>query len=107
MSINGDIHVSDVGTVFLVTIMDSSSPVDLSTGVSASNVILFLKPDRTTFSASATFTTDGTDGKIQYITSSSSILDQSGGWHIGANVNTANGKWTATALPFTVLTTFG
>jgi hypothetical protein len=101
-----DIHVADVGTVFRCTITDSGSPVPLNSGISGSNVILFRKPDGTVLSVPAVFESDGSDGIIKYTVTGSSVLDQSGTWQLTANVNTYTGKWTATAVAFTVLTQF-
>jgi len=97
-----DIHMYDVGTVFLITITDSGSPVDISSGTSASNVMLFKKPDGSILTKSASFNTNGVDGIIKYIVSGSEVLDQSGTWQLTANVNTSTGKWTATSVGFTV-----
>jgi hypothetical protein len=97
-----DIHMYDVGTVFLVTITDSGSPIDISSGTSASNTMLFRKPDGTILSKNASFDSNGIDGKIKYVVSGSDVLDQSGTWQLTANVNTSTGKWTATSVGFTV-----
>ena len=105
MTTSTDIHVGDVGTIFLLNIVDDNVAVDLSGGVSGSNIVLFKKPDGTSIQRQATFNSDGTDGRIKY-TSVSGDLDQPGTWYISANVNTLGGKWTATALPFTVRATF-
>lgn len=101
-----DIHVGDVGTVFVVTIQDDGVPVDLSTGTSASNIMIFRKPDGEVLRVSTNFYSDGSDGKIKYTVSSSSVIDQYGTWKISANVNTDSGQWTATASDFTVLPVF-
>lgn len=101
-----DIHVADTGTIFKVTITDSGSPVNLSSGISGSNVLLMRKPDGTVLTLPAVFVNDGTDGLIKYTVSASSVLDQSGTWQLSANVNTITGKWTATAVGFTVKPTF-
>lgn len=101
-----DIHMHDVGTVFQITITDSGSPVNLSSGISASNVVLLRKPDGTIITGSATYVTNGTDGLIKYIVSGSDVLNQSGTWQLSANVNTSTGKWTATSVGFTVKSTF-
>ena len=101
MSAITDIHTGDTGTVFIITISDTGVPVDLSSGTSASNVILFKRPDRTTFNRPAVFDTDGKDGRIKYVSASGDI-NMPGVWHISARVNTANGQWVATADTFTV-----
>ena len=64
MAVN-EIHVGDIGTVFTLTIKDGSSVIDLS-GATTKQIIL-RKPDRVTSSTkTASFVTDGSDGKIKY-----------------------------------------
>ena len=101
-----DIHVGDVGTVFIINISDSGKAVDLSGGTSASNVMLFKRPDRTTFNKPAVFDTDGKDGRIKYVSVEGDI-SMSGVWYISAKVNTEHGQWVATADTFTVHPVFG
>ena len=103
MATSTDIHINDVGTTFLVTIVDNDIPVDLSSG--SSNLMLFLKPDGTFISRPAVFNTNGTDGVIKYTTVDGD-LDQQGYWSLGAVVTTSSGKWTATAVQFMVRSTF-
>jgi len=102
-----DIHVNDIGTVFRITIKESGSIVDLSSGSPTANILWLKKPDGTSASYVTEFTTDGSDGKIQYIVSGSDVLDQSGNWRITANVNTSGGQWTATAIEFIIKSKFG
>lgn len=94
-----EVHVGDVGTIFRLTIMDGSSPVDLS-GATTKN-INFQKPDLTTMSKAGTFFTDGTDGIIQYTTSSDD-LDLAGTWHIQASITLTAGQWKSEIQSFTV-----
>jgi len=101
MSAITDIHTNDIGTVFIINISDSGVPVDLSGGTSASNVILFKRPDRTTFNRPAVFDTDGKNGRIKYVSVAGDI-SMPGVWYISARVNTENGQWVATADTFTV-----
>ena len=85
-----EIHKGDIGTVFVVTVQDGSSAVDVS-GATTKQV-LFRKPDGTVVANDAEFTTDGTDGKIQY-TSVADDLDTVGQWHIQARVTLPAGTW--------------
>ena len=68
----GEIHVGDIGTVLIHTIKDQDETVvDIS---SASNrQIIFNKPNGTAVVKTATLTTDGTDGKMQYTTASGDL----------------------------------
>jgi hypothetical protein len=65
-------HVNDIGTTFVVTINDLTS-----SGGSA---------------VAAGFTTDGTDGKIEYTTVDGD-LNGAGNWEIQAKVVTPSGTW--------------
>lgn len=100
-----DIHIGDIGTTFLVTITDSGVVVDLSSG-SSPNHIVFRKPSGKIVSHIGVFDTDGTDGKIKFVTTNENDLDEQGIWKIGSIVNTISGTWTATAVPFAVKSVF-
>lgn len=75
-----EIHVSDVGTAFTITVKDEDDAVvDIS---SASTLqIIFKKPDGSTLVKTATLSGDGTDGKMEYTTVSGD-LDDDGTWEI-------------------------
>jgi hypothetical protein len=51
--------------------------------------VLILRPDGTSVTGSASFTTDGTDGYLDYLTSST---DLQAGWHTRQPQLTASGK---------------
>lgn len=83
------IKYNDIGTTFTITIVDDDSvAVDISGATTVS--MIFLKPDQTTITKTATFVTDGSDGKIQYETVDGD-LDQSGLWHIQGYVDISSG----------------
>ncbi len=83
-----EVFVGDVGTVFEITIKEDGVVVDVSSATLKQ--ILFLKPDGAVLTASAAFTTDGTDGKIQYKTLSGNI-NLTGIWHWQGKVTLATG----------------
>ena len=88
------VHNGDVGTIFRLTIKDTAgAAIDVSTAVT--KYIYFKNPAGTTLPAkTAAFTTDGTDGKIQYTTIAGDI-DMVGTWHVQGYVETSLGKfWT-------------
>lgn len=78
-----EIHVDDIGVVFKVLIKDADVVQDISTATTKE--ILFLKPDGSTLTKTASFTTDGADGYIQY-TSISGDLSLAGIWKIQAHI---------------------
>ena len=97
-----DIHTGDIGTVLRATIKDGDEVVKLGT---ATELILYLgKPDGTILTKTdpdVVLTTDGNDGKMEYITISGDI-DQSGVWRIHGKVKFAEGSWTSSSVSFTV-----
>lgn len=78
-----EIHVNDIGTVFKVLMKDGDDIVDLSSA--STKELIFLKPAGTKVTQDAEFTTDGTDGYIQY-TAVSGDLDAVGVWKLQAHI---------------------
>ena len=84
--------IGDIGTKILITIVDQDSVViDLSS--STAKNIRFRKPDGTTVIKTATFETDGTDGKIYYI-SETDFWDLAGSWTYEGHVIFPTTEWT-------------
>lgn len=79
MAVN-EIHLNDVGTRLGVTVKEGGSVVDIS-GATATKQIKLYKPSGTTVTKDADFTTDGTDGKMEYVTVADD-LDEVGVWRI-------------------------
>ncbi len=91
MSYRDEIHVNDVGTTFTITITENGSPMDISSATTKE--FHFDKPNANgMFTKAASFATDGTDGKIKYV-SESEVLDMPGEWKIQAHVVMPNGEW--------------
>jgi hypothetical protein len=74
-----------VGLSIELTITESGSPFDISNATTKS--IIFQKPDKSVVTKTADFVSDGSDGKIKYVTSGSSDLDQWGTWLAQAYVS--------------------
>ena len=87
------VHNGDIGTIFRLTITDTSgTAIDVSTATT--KYIYFQDPSGARMQKTASFFTDGTDGKIQY-TSVSGDIDSVGTWQIQGYVETSLGKfWT-------------
>ena len=88
-------HVNDIGTIFRVTVYDTTSTggseiADISGATTKQ--FTFKRPDGTTFTKTAVFTTDGSDGDIQYL-SVDGDLDIAGTWHLQAYVVSSAGTW--------------
>jgi hypothetical protein len=78
-----EIHVNDIGTQLIITIKDDGSIVDIS---SATELKIFLKkPDAIIYEKTGSFYTDGTDGKIVYI-SESGDFNSAGQYKIQAEI---------------------
>jgi len=80
-----NIHTGDIGTIFIATIIDSDSgsPIDLS--ASTARTIIFKRPVGEKINGTASLSTDGTDGKIQYSVVDGD-LNMCGDWSIQAKV---------------------
>lgn len=73
-----------IGVVITLTILDEAGAVR-NVSSATTKEIVFEKPDNTTVTKTATFTTNGTDGKIYYTTATND-LDLAGLWQIQARV---------------------
>jgi hypothetical protein len=76
----GEIRVNDVGTVFELTVTDASGAVDIS-GATTKQISLEPPTRANKVTKAATFTTDGTDGKMLYTTVAGD-LDEAGSWRV-------------------------
>ena len=97
-------HVNDIGTVFRVTVYDTTS----TGGTTVANIssastkkFIFKKPNGSTFERAAVFTSDGSDGQIQYATVDCD-LSGPGTWHLQAYVATPDGTWNTSVGYFKV-----
>jgi hypothetical protein len=88
MSCEQEIRVGDIGTVLEVELLENcvaGLPVNSAT----SKTITVVRPDKTSFTRAADFTTDGTDGKI-YITTIAADLTMAGTYYIQAYIELAS-----------------
>jgi hypothetical protein len=93
-----EIHLNDIGTVFEATIMDGDDVVNVST---ATTKQLIFRGNGSSKTKTATFTTDGTDGKIRYVTVTGD-LDWAGQWEWQAYVVMPTGAWHSDTAQFIV-----
>lgn len=81
-----EIHVGDIGTVFKVKIVDDDTGDAIDISLCLIKEIKFAKPDGdTVVTYTASFTTDGTDGFIQYSTLAGD-LDVHGRWEVQGRI---------------------
>lgn len=62
---SSEIHVGDIGTQLILTIKDDGAVVDI--GDATTLQVIIKKPDGIAYPKAGTLLTDGSDGKIQYI----------------------------------------
>lgn len=94
---SSEIHVNDVGTQLVVTVLDDGAVVDISTATEI--YILLRKPDGVTYTKTASLYSDGTDGKMEYTTEADD-LNAAGNYKIQGKVVLGGGTY------FTSLGTF-
>ena len=95
-----EMHVADTGTVFVATIMDGDDVVNVSAATTKN--LLFRSPTGTVSTKAASFTTDGSDGKIQY-TSLVTDFIVVGEWTVQASIVMPTGSWKSDIATFQVL----
>lgn len=91
MAVN-EIHFNDIGTTLKTVLKNGSSVVNISSATTK-NIILG-KPDGTSLTKSGVFTTDGTDGELEYVTIAND-LNQCGWWKIQSYVVISSGNWSS------------
>jgi hypothetical protein len=97
---SANIHIDDVGTIFERTIKDQDGTiVDISAATTSE--FIFRKPDGISVIKDAVFVTDGTDGKMHYVTIPDD-LDLEGFWQWQGHIILASGEWYTDILQFKV-----
>ena len=82
MSCEPKIRVGDVNTALEIELLENCAAALATGGATLKNIII-ARPDGTTFTRAAVFTSDGADGKI-YILSEAGDLTMSGTYYIQA-----------------------
>jgi hypothetical protein len=97
------LQVNDIGTSLEVTVFDQDGVV-LNLATASLLQIALLKPDGVTeMTKTAALVTDGTDGKLHYVTVAND-LDQAGHWKIQGIITFATGGlFHSTVTKFKVL----
>lgn len=96
-----EMHEGDVGTVIEMTCKDGSTVIDISGATTVQ--IIFQAPDGTLLTKTASFTTDGTDGKMR-VTSESGDFTPAGLWRKQGRLAYASGnEWRSSIEEFYVL----
>jgi hypothetical protein len=95
------VRVGDVGTVFEASFVDEDGEVAIiSTAVT--KTLTFRRPNGSTFTRAGSFTTDGTDGKLEYAVVAGELTID-GDWQVQGYVELASGgKYHAEPYDFVV-----
>lgn len=95
------IHVGDVGTAFQITIVQPDGVTAIPVDSATEKKIYFQKSDGSRVVQDAEFVTDGSDGKIQYVSEIGDV-DISGTWLMQGYVEITEGKFFSEAVRFLV-----
>ena len=99
MSQYKDVHLDDVGTVFRITLKEDGAIVPVN-GATVQK-IRFYRPEAGVIEKTSVFTTDGTNGQIQYV-AEAGFLNEVGTWKLQGYVELPEGKWSSEIGVFTV-----
>ena len=95
-----EIFEGDTGTVVEVAVKDENgAALDVSTATTKD--IILKKPDGTMLTKAASFTTDGSDGMIEF-TSLATDFDKPGDYRLQAYIEMPSGSWHSTRNSFIV-----
>lgn len=100
MSTWTNIHEDDYGWIGKLRIVQDTVVQDISTYTTRQ--FIFRKPSGTVVTKTATFTTDGADGYLQY-TMESGVVDEVGGWQVQARISKTGAALTSARLKFEVV----
>ena len=96
-----DLHISDVGTLIKMLVLDGTTPVDLSTATTKE--ILFKHKTGVTFRRAGSFLTNGTDGYLTYVLVNGDIELQ-GKWELQVYLEFSTGHWHSSKATFEAAT---
>jgi len=95
-----NIFQDDIGTSFIATIVDEDGGV-VNISAATTKEMIFKKSSGTVVTKTASFYTDGTDGKLVYATVDGD-LDEVGTWKVQAFVTLTDGSWHSSIQSFAV-----
>ena len=94
-----NIHVDDFGQVVKLRIVQDKTAVDISSYTT--RVFVLRDPDGTAATETATFSSDGTDGYLQY-TIADGDIDAAGPWSASARISQVDVELTSAPVSFHV-----
>ena len=101
-----DLHLGDIGTIIRVTVQDKDSTCTsqaLDVSSATTRHFILKKPSGDKLTVTASFTTDGTDGQIEYATVDGD-LDEVGEWKLQVYLVMPGGSWSSEVGSFRVNT---
>ncbi len=93
------IYKNDIGTLIEATIIEKGAILNI--GTATTKQFLFKKPSGAILTKVAAFSSDGTDGKLKYLTISGD-LDETGTWVLQGRVVMPTGSWSTQETEFYV-----
>lgn len=94
------VHMNDIGTQFIAQVVDQDNNiVDISTASQLQ--MIFKKPSGIKVAQSGVLYTNGTDGKMEYITQAND-LNEHGLWKLQGYVVNPSGAWYSDQFTFPV-----
>lgn len=86
-----DLHLGDIGTVLRFTVKEQNVALDIS--AATVKTLKLRKKDKTVIERDLDFTTDGTDGDVEYVTVDGDIVGNKGKWLAQVYLEMPGGKW--------------
>lgn len=103
MADSSEFRVGVIGAILEVQFVDSAGDADDVSTATVRKIRIKLKGGRTAKEFTASFTTDGTDGKIRYVTIATTDIPLAGTWEIQGYLEMTGGwKGWGPAGEFTV-----
>jgi hypothetical protein len=93
------LHLGDYGFAITIIMTEGGTAKDISTA--STKQFVFKKPDASTATKTAIFTTDGTNGSLYY-TVETGFLNQIGAWQVQAVATFAAALWHSDVATFNV-----
>lgn len=95
------IHIGDVGTVIRLTVIEDDGKTPVNVSEATVKKFYFRKPNGVKFNKPAEFDSDGTDGKLKYVTLENDI-DVTGRWEVQARIEIGTAKYYSIKTTFIV-----
>ena len=95
-----DVQKDDIGTIFRLTLKNAGLPLDVSSATVTKDLI-FTAPSGTKVTKAASFTTDGKNGQIQYV-STTGVINEAGMWRMQGSVVITAGTFKSSLARFDV-----